>query len=407
MKLAEGLYNLLIHLGLPVVAVLTLAGYRGRQPWCTLGRKFHLPNSEILDPPVRFWLHGASVGEMVMVERTRNWLLELGIKEEEILISSQTNTGLEKTQHSRKFILPHDYPWLLGPVSRRAEASWLLIMETELWPNFYRYNSGRVVIMNGKVKKENFWKYRLIKPLVKATLDHCRRVMARSQADAERFRQLSPELKVEAPGSFKWLSLTEEPPELPDGSNFTTKKKTLVAGSTWPGEEDKALTLARRFDLNLYLVPRHLKRLRDVEKFLNKNGLNWCRWSEGKKEYNGDVVLVDKMGVLAGIYGYADLAFVGGSWDEQVGGHNLLEPVQWTKPVLTGPYLQNVETTAETLEKTGLLFRAVEEKDWENMAEKALSKSTDQIEASVQKLQAKARRIETDYRQLIKELIDQ
>ncbi len=406
MKPAEFFYNILIHLGLPVAATLTLAGFRGRRPLKRLQQKFKLADPGVLDPPVEFWLHGASVGEMVLVKRTRDWLLKLGVQEEEILISAQTATGLKNITHPRRFILPHDYPWLIGAASRRAAANWLLIMETELWPNFYRYNSGRVVLMNGKIKNKNFWKYKAIKPLLKETLDHCRRIMARSGEDANRFKQLAPGLDVSSTGSFKWLTLIEEPPELPPGPRFRSNRKTLVAGSTWPGEEEKALNLSRRFDLDLYLAPRHLKRLQKVEELLDESGLEWCRWSAGEKTYGGEVVLVDKMGVLAGIYGYADLAFVGGSWDEQVGGHNLLEPVQWTKPVLTGPYLQNVEITAAALEEAGLLFRASGDGDWQKLASQALTQSADKIETGVKKLRARARQIEADYRQLLRELID-
>jgi 3-deoxy-D-manno-octulosonic-acid transferase len=64
------------------------------------------------------------------------------------------------------------------------------------------------------------------------------------------------------------------------------------------------------------------------------------------------VVLLDSRGELAAIYGEAMVAFVGGTL-VPVGGHNLLEPAQWAKPVLFGPYTDHCAEVADLLIQAG------------------------------------------------------
>jgi 3-deoxy-D-manno-octulosonic-acid transferase len=54
----------------------------------------------------------------------------------------------------------------------------------------------------------------------------------------------------------------------------------------------------------------------------------------------GEVVVVDRYGLLASLYGGGECAFVGGSL-APVGGHNLLEPLNWGVPVVFGPHTEN------------------------------------------------------------------
>ncbi len=61
-----------------------------------------------------------------------------------------------------------------------------------------------------------------------------------------------------------------------------------------------------------------------------------------------DILVGDTMGELMAYYGACDIAFVGGSL-VPVGGHSLIEPAMWGRPILSGPYLYNFSQTAEAL----------------------------------------------------------
>jgi 3-deoxy-D-manno-octulosonic-acid transferase len=64
------------------------------------------------------------------------------------------------------------------------------------------------------------------------------------------------------------------------------------------------------------------------------------------------VIILDSRGELAAIYGEAVVAYVGGTL-VPVGGHNLLEPAAWGKPVLFGPYTDHCAEIAELLIQAG------------------------------------------------------
>jgi 3-deoxy-D-manno-octulosonic-acid transferase len=63
-------------------------------------------------------------------------------------------------------------------------------------------------------------------------------------------------------------------------------------------------------------------------------------------------LLLDTRGELATVYRFATVAFVGGTL-VPVGGHNLLEPALWSKPVYFGPYTDHCEEMAQLLIETG------------------------------------------------------
>ena len=65
-----------------------------------------------------------------------------------------------------------------------------------------------------------------------------------------------------------------------------------------------------------------------------------------------DVIFLDTIGDLPDVYGLADIAFVGGSLVD-VGGHNLMEPARWRKPILFGPYMATFADIAEEMKKNG------------------------------------------------------
>jgi 3-deoxy-D-manno-octulosonic-acid transferase len=127
----------------------------------------------------------------------------------------------------------------------------------------------------------------------------------------------------------------------------------FVAGSTHRGEEESALEAFRRAkrevsDLLLLLAPRHPERLGEVERLLSQRGLTYSRRSAigpGRKRA-GEVILLDTVGELGKIYSLATVVFVGGSL-APVGGHNILEPALYGRPILFGPHMRNFQEIAE------------------------------------------------------------
>ncbi len=156
-------------------------------------------------------------------------------------------------------------------------------------------------------------------------------------------------------------SLANEP-SLPIETILRGGKPLLcVAGSTHDGEEgplfDAYKNIKARYPaFRLVVAPRHLERIGAIEALAAKKNLPLVRISAilngSKNGYDSGVFLLDRIGVLASVYGLADVVFVGGSL-VPVGGHNLAEPAYFARPILFGPFMSNFKEMAEEFKRSG------------------------------------------------------
>jgi len=363
-SLMIGIYNLAL---LPLRALTEVWALgrgldpRGRVEWAErLGRG---------RPGVRpggVWLHGASVGEGRLVTTLAGALRQRD-PAPPLAVSAVTATGRaglpEPPEVDAAFFAPLDFR---GPVRRVLHAlrpGVLALVETELWPNLLRESerSGvAVVILNARLAPERMGRYHRLGRLYRPLLDGLARVGAQSDDDAERFRELGvPAEAVEVTGNLKYdLPAPDVDSEgLRQRFGLAAERPVLVAGSTAAGEEQPLLEACvelRRAhpDLLLVLAPRHVDRADEVEALVRARGLQPVRLSAGDRATECDVLLVDTLGQLSGLYALAWVAFVGGSLVPR-GGHNLLEPAALGVPVLFGPHTQHVSEPARALEQGG------------------------------------------------------
>jgi 3-deoxy-D-manno-octulosonic-acid transferase len=129
----------------------------------------------------------------------------------------------------------------------------------------------------------------------------------------------------------------------------------MVAGSTWPADEAVLLLafarlLERRPDARLILVPHEptLEHLARVEQRAAAAGLPAPVRLSGAKE-PASLMLVDRVGVLATLYGAGTMAYVGGGFGS-AGLHSVLEPAAWSLPVVFGPRWRNSRDAALLLQ---------------------------------------------------------
>ena len=152
----------------------------------------------------------------------------------------------------------------------------------------------------------------------------------------------------------------------------------LIAGSTHEGEEEALFgiypAIRRAYPrARLLIAPRHLHRLPSIEKAAQKHGLDVRRITSDSyralsENSENDVWVLDQVGVLASLYESAELVFVGGSL-VPVGGHNLVEPAFYSKPLLFGPYMQNFSQMAEEFKAHGAALQVADaetlKREWE------------------------------------------
>ena len=133
----------------------------------------------------------------------------------------------------------------------------------------------------------------------------------------------------------------------------------MIAASTLKGEEDPVLETFQRVRATLtnallIIAPRKPERFDEVERLARRAGWNVARRSELRvdSEPRHDVVVLDTIGELAQLYQVATAVFVGGSLVD-AGGHNILEPAVFGKPIVFGPHMQNFAEIAATFLENG------------------------------------------------------
>ena len=149
-----------------------------------------------------------------------------------------------------------------------------------------------------------------------------------------------------------------------------------MAGSTRRNEEEIILDVYRDIcreypDTVLILAPRHVKRAGQIEQLVTERGLDCQLRTELGPETRArtaPVVVMDTIGELQTIYGVATIVFIGGSL-VPLGGHNILEPAVWAKPVLYGPFMDDFLDAMALLEKAG---GGVQVENGQELAERVL-----------------------------------
>ena len=315
------------------------------------------------------WFHAASVGE-VQGLRPIVEALNRRFPSRPVAFSTFTSTGKAMAQTlvpqaGTIFLLPFDLPWTVAKAIRRLRPSALIVQETELWPNLFR-RLGRwqvpIVVVNGRLSSRSFRRYALVRPFTRRVLGNVSLVLAQSDTSAQRFQHLGmPSRKVWTVGNTnidRALKQAQSVPQHPMARSMAGRR-VLVAGSTHEGEEAILVSVHVRLrqqfpDLCLVLAPRHPERTESVIRRVRAAGLSVLRRSQydGETGFCSDVVVLDTLGELVSFYKLCTVAFVGGSM-VPVGGHNVLEPVMFGKPVLFGRHMHHFPELAGLLSTAG------------------------------------------------------
>jgi len=322
------------------------------------------------------WVHAASVGEVFC-----SIPLLKKIKKEfprsKIVLTTMTSTGNETAKShlpeaDQILFVPIDHPLIIRRAIKKIQPGLLLIAETELWPNLL-HGCGKkripIVLFNGRISQKSFRRYLSLKFFFKECLKYISLFLMQTEEDQKRVVEIgvdSQKTKVEGNLKFDqtFPSFTQKAVgEMAEALGFHGQEKILIAGSTHSGEEEILVSLYKELKkiephLVLILAPRHLERLEEVERILRKEAISWLRKTflpigAGRSDQESpEVILLDTMGELTGIYSLGTLVFVGGSL-VRIGGHNPLEPLFFRKCVLFGPYMFNFLEISSRLIETG------------------------------------------------------
>lgn len=382
------LYDILLHISvfilLPyfVVKMFTAKKYREGIP-----ERFGFIKAEKIRAAAGsplIWIHAVSVGETKAVAPVVKSLKQRnpGVK---ILFSTVTGTGnATAAKDLSGFIdaliyFPLDLSWAIKRVARAFNPSAFVVIEKEIWPNVFlemKKENVPVIILNGTISERSHRRFLRFSFFFKEVFGCVSLFSARTEDDRKKAIEAGvKEGNARTAGNIKFdLSPPSAHPNyldtIKDALRVSPSDAVIVAGSTHPGEEEKVVSAFKMIskehsNARLIIAPRHPERFGEVEALLKKTGLEFSKRSAGG---GGKVVLLDTIGELMPVYSFSTIAFVGGSLVPGIGGHNLLEPAYYGRPVLWGPHLTTYASMGELLEGSGGGFTVRDEND---LAEKA------------------------------------
>ena len=339
--------------------------------------KFDTPNFEG-EKVIMF--HGVSVGEINAIEKLIK-TVRAEFSEVKIVVTTGTNTGQEiankKLGETADLItyFPFDTPSCVKRFLDNVKPDVVLMAETEIWPNFLegcKQNGVTVFIINGRISDRTFNSYKKLKFFFKPLLNMYSGIFTQSAEDKEKFLSLgaNPET-TERMNNLKF-DITAPKVDI----ELKKEGRVFLAASTHSGEDKIVFDTYKKLklkhpDLKFIIAPRHLTRLDEVKNVVRDYVLR----SEGEDLVNHDVMILDTMGELGKIFAFADVSFIGGSFNK-TGGHNPLESIIFGKPVISGPSIHNFKDIYSIIQNAQAGFVVKTEEEFFQIADKMFSDKT-------------------------------
>ncbi|KGD86140.1 lipid IV(A) 3-deoxy-D-manno-octulosonic acid transferase [Rhizobium sp. YS-1r] len=310
------------------------------------------------------WMHAASVGETIAIMPL---IRELRRREIHILLTTGTVTSANLVQSRLADEVIHQYvPLDVKFPIKRFVAYWkpdaCITAESEIWPTTVSELARRYIPqirVNARISDRSFDRWRNYGSIAEALFEKMALVVAQSDLDAERFRDLGA-WPVIVSGNLK--SDTDPPPcdetLLARYRKEIGDRQTWAAISTFDGEEQAVATVHRALKPKngqlTILVPRHPDRADAIETMLKEAGLTVARRSRNDPlTPETDIFLGDSIGEMGLYLRLTEIAFVGKSLAAAEGGQNPLEPAMLGCAVLSGPHIQNFRDAYQHLVRKG------------------------------------------------------
>ena len=350
------------------------------------------------------WIHAVSVGEALSGITLARRLKEV-YPHRPLIISTTTQTGQALARERLPFAdaiiyFPLDWAFCVRRAFNAVRPSVVLVLETEIWPNFLREAGRRkipVLFVSGRISDRSFARYlrylgvfgSFLRPFFRSALSNASAFLMQGEKDAERVRALgAPADRVSVSGNLKYD--LELPSPTPVSNWLATELKRsgrspiIVAGSVVATEEPHALiafgTLQGEYPKALLvLAPRKPECFDSAAEFIDESHRKFIRRSQlpipGPSQLQSappsnnstipsdvTVLLIDSIGELASLYALADGAFVGGSLVSS-GGHNILEPAAFGKIPVFGPSMENFSEIASRFVSAGAAIQVESPED--------------------------------------------
>lgn len=321
------------------------------------------------------WFHAASLGEYEQAVPVIIQVKQV-FPSHKIIISFFSPSGYEVKKNSP---LADVVTYL--PLDTKANAAlfldlvhpdWVLFVKYEFWPNFLqelRQRKIRSLLISGAFREDQLF----FKPYGKWMRQYLKAFeffFLQNQKSKELLQEIGfNNSEVSGDTRFDRVSAQlKQDNRLDFIEEFLGNELCIVAGSTWPEDEDLLVNFINKNDRKVkFIIAPHAIKTDKIKALQNRLIVDSVLFSERDqkqlKKYK--VLIIDTVGLLSRIYSYADIAYVGGAAGD-TGLHNILEPAAFGIPVVIGKNYSKFPE-AEELKKAGGLISVKEKTEAEDI----------------------------------------
>ncbi len=354
------LYNLtvvpLMRVGFPLASLFNKKVRKGLS-----GRKLLIPSlklelGKLEGRKPRFWIHSSSMGEFEQAKPLMA-ALKKRFPDSLVLISLFSPSAFEHVkEYSGADIIcyiPFDSKRMADQFLSLVKPDIVIVIRHDCWPNHMQACRDRgipLVLVNFSVSIHS-WAQSFLGRFANSFLYNYFDVILTVSSDVlsrvDQYRLTHPKVEVAGDTRYDQVILRASEAENVIGPlrNLKRGRKCLILGSTWPSDEEVAFEAISRLIKQgikpwIIVVPHEPveDHLRSIGEKLEAMGISCSRLSENDSKET-DVLIIDRVGILASLYALSDIAYVGGGFGPGV--HNLLEPAALGKIVMFGPRHRN------------------------------------------------------------------
>lgn len=342
------MYNILMHLIQLGVAVAALFSEKVRKMHRGEREAFSILENRI-DPSAEYaWFHAASLGEF---EQGRPIMERLRAEHPEykILLTFFSPSGYEvrKSYNGVDVVcyMPIDTPSNARRFVRLANPALAFFIKYEFWYNFLNelWLKGTPVYSVSSIFRRDQVFFRWYGMGYKKVLGFFKFFFVQNEESKSLLAGIGHN-NVMVTGDTRFdrvLQIKFQAKRLPVVEAFAKGCKVLVAGSSWPPDEDVFIRYFNEHNGWRLIVAPHVIGEDHLRQILSKLNRKAARYTQATMETaaTAECLIIDCFGLLSSIYNYGDVAYVGGGFG--VGIHNVLEAAVWDMPVIFGPNNKN------------------------------------------------------------------
>ncbi|WP_369048127.1 3-deoxy-D-manno-octulosonic acid transferase [Tenacibaculum sp. UWU-22] len=382
------IYNIVVSIAYFFLQIIAL--FNSKIKLFINGRKETLNNlSSIKKEDKTVWFHAASLGEFEqgkpLIEAINKTHPNYKIV---VTFFSPSGYEIQKNYPLANVVcyLPFDRKKNVRKFIQQLHPTLAVIIKYEFWPNLLselKKNNTKTILVSGIFRKNQVffkwygtWMQKYLK-----TFDHFFVQNTESKTLLNQYNYQN----VTVSGDTRFdrvYQILQQNNTLHFIADFIDKKYTLVAGSTWPEDDELFVNYINNKatkNEKFIIAPHNIKQkyITDLREKLNTKTILYSEKNNvDLKDYQ--VFIVDTIGILTKIYAYANTAYVGGGFKTEL--HNILEPATFGIPVVFGGNkFQKFQEAIDLLKLKGC-FRITNQQEFSEVLTKLKNNTNFRIE---------------------------